>query len=188
MRDHDGAPGELGLVAAFVNTYAVDRDADDLAGPDLLAAWAGRRGFLTSGEPVSDDDVARARSLREGLRAALTANGGDAPSDGSLRALDDVAARVDLRVRFERNEPRLVPARGGVDALLGRVLAAAYEAAAAGTWTRLKACLNDDCRWVFYDRSKNRSRRWCAMSACGNVAKAREYRRRKRATTAARAR
>ncbi|HEX2049857.1 MAG TPA: CGNR zinc finger domain-containing protein [Actinomycetota bacterium] len=191
MSDHDGTPGGLDLVAAFVNTDGVDRDADDLATPELLVAWARRRGLGPVDALVTEDDAARARSLRAGLRAALAVHGGDAVGDVPLRRLDGVAAGVDLRVRFEGSEPRLVPGGRGADAVLGAVLAAAYSAAAAGTWTRLKACVNDRCGWVFYDRSKNRSRRWCAMSACGNVAKAREYRRRKaseRSTTAARAR
>jgi predicted RNA-binding Zn ribbon-like protein len=34
---------------------------------------------------------------------------------------------------------------------------------------------------VFYDRSKNRSGRWCVMAECGNRAKVRAYRERERA-------
>jgi predicted RNA-binding Zn ribbon-like protein len=30
--------------------------------------------------------------------------------------------------------------------------------------------------WVFYDRSRNRSRHWCSMGVCGNRAKTRTYR------------
>jgi predicted RNA-binding Zn ribbon-like protein len=47
-----------------------------------------------------------------------------------------------------------------------------------GNWERLKACPLEGCLWAFYDRSKNRSRRWCSMDVCGNVAKARAYRQR----------
>src|ERR687886_170562 len=34
----------------------------------------------------------------------------------------------------------------------------------------------DVCHWVFYDRSRNRSSTWCAMSVCGNRTKTRRYR------------
>ncbi len=44
---------------------------------------------------------------------------------------------------------------------------------------RIKTCPGENCGWKFLDRSKNRSRRWCDMAVCGNVAKAREYRARK---------
>jgi len=38
-----------------------------------------------------------------------------------------------------------------------------------------------DCQWAFYDRSKNRSGRWCSMRTCGNRTKTRAYRTRRRA-------
>ncbi|WP_410983131.1 CGNR zinc finger domain-containing protein [Bacillus cereus] len=48
-------------------------------------------------------------------------------------------------------------------------------------WKRLKAC--PDCRWVFYDHSRNGSKRWCGMyagskegRACGTIAKVKNYR------------
>jgi predicted RNA-binding Zn ribbon-like protein len=40
----------------------------------------------------------------------------------------------------------------------------------------LKICGNRLCRWVFADRSRNRSRRWCDMAACGNRAKVARHR------------
>lgn len=42
---------------------------------------------------------------------------------------------------------------------------------------RLKFCAAHDCGWIFIDASRNRSRRWCDMSDCGNRAKARRHRR-----------
>jgi predicted RNA-binding Zn ribbon-like protein len=35
--------------------------------------------------------------------------------------------------------------------------------------------------WVFIDRSRNRSRRWCTMDSCGAYAKARRRTERRRA-------
>jgi predicted RNA-binding Zn ribbon-like protein len=42
----------------------------------------------------------------------------------------------------------------------------------------MKACRQ--CEYAFYDRSKNRSATWCAMSICGNRTKNRAYYRRRR--------
>ncbi|WP_027346243.1 CGNR zinc finger domain-containing protein [Hamadaea tsunoensis] len=54
-----------------------------------------------------------------------------------------------------------------------------------GSWHRLKAC--PDCRWIFYDNSRNGQKRWCLMNAggpngraCGTIAKVRAYRERNR--------
>lgn len=39
----------------------------------------------------------------------------------------------------------------------------------------VRLCEAPDCQWLFLDRSRNRSRRWCDMAACGNRAKARRH-------------
>ncbi len=43
-------------------------------------------------------------------------------------------------------------------------------------YTRVKMCANPDCRWVFYDESRNRTRRWCERRYCGNLMKVRRFR------------
>lgn len=40
---------------------------------------------------------------------------------------------------------------------------------------RVKRCEGDPCGWLFFDTSRNRSRRWCSMADCGNRAKAHRF-------------
>jgi hypothetical protein len=75
-----------------------------------------------------------------------------------------------------------VPVLVGGDAV-GSVLAAGARLAVLGQWDRLKICAAGECRWAFYDRSRNRSRTWCSMRVCGNRTKARNWRQRTRAST-----
>lgn len=42
----------------------------------------------------------------------------------------------------------------------------------------VRLCEASDCDWLFLDHSRNRSRRWCDMTTCGNRAKARRHYRR----------
>lgn len=73
-----------------------------------------------------------------------------------------------------REQP-LLPER-----VLWPVLTAATDLLCSADATRVREC--PGCGWLFLDRSKNRSRRWCSMRTCGNTAKARRhYRRRKSA-------
>ena len=51
----------------------------------------------------------------------------------------------------------------------------------------LRECADDTCAWLFIDRTKNHSRRWCEMNTCGTRNKMREYRERQK-RVAARAR
>src|SRR5215208_2253448 len=156
------APGRLALVQMLVNT--VDREH----GPDLLADLAGLRDWLA------------ARELREALRALMHANNGAPEEPGARGVLEAAAARAELRATLPLEGPELVPARGGVDGALGRVVAAAFAAMLDGSWARLKACPRDVCGWAFYDRSSNASATWCSMSVCGGRVKAGAYYRRRR--------
>jgi predicted RNA-binding Zn ribbon-like protein len=87
---------------------------------------------------------------------------------------------VPLRLTVAGHEPVLGGGGAGATGYLGDVLAAVGRTVAAGTWERLKICANDECRWAFYDRSKNRAGRWCTMAVCGNRTKTRVYRERHR--------
>lgn len=46
--------------------------------------------------------------------------------------------------------------------------------------TRLRECASEDCIWLFLDHSRNQRRRRCDMRTCGNVAKVRAQRERRR--------
>ena len=41
---------------------------------------------------------------------------------------------------------------------------------------RLKICANPHCRWIFYDDSKSRTRRYCTPDKCANLLKVRRFR------------
>ena len=62
------------------------------------------------------------------------------------------------------------------DRQVADVVATLVTAALAGHLARLKTCAAPNCRWAFWDATKNRSRRWCAMSRCGNRANVEAFR------------
>src|SRR6185503_12492432 len=98
--------------------------------------------------------------------------------EAALRALEEAAGTARLTVAFDDGAPVLEARARGFDGVRGRLVSVAVTAMLDGSWERLKACRN--CRWAFFDESKNRSARWCSMSLCGNRLKTRAYRRRKR--------
>jgi predicted RNA-binding Zn ribbon-like protein len=174
------APEPLRLVQAFVNTVDLEHGHEELAGPGDLRSLLVRIGALEGDTPSpTDADLRTALELREALRVLLRANnGGSAPGDAVV-ALDRAARAAHLTLRFgDDGSARLVPETGGIDGALGRIVAVVYASMAAGTWNRMKACRRSVCYWAFYDRSKNRSSKWCAMSVCGNRTKKMRARRR----------
>jgi predicted RNA-binding Zn ribbon-like protein len=176
------APGELELVRRFVNTLDVEKASDELAGPVEAASWLAGNGLLDADTTLSRPAARSVVRLREALRGALLANHDRSPIPAAdLAALNEAADRAGLRVGFvPSGDWRAQPARGGADGALGRLLGTVVQAMADGTWIRLKACLNDDCRWAFYDHSNARASKWCDMRICGNRAKQKAWRTRSR--------
>ena len=62
-----------------------------------------------------------------------------------------------------------------IDLLLWRIAQAAAELLTSPDLQRVRRCDASNCRWLFLDKSKNHSRRWCDMKICGNREKARAY-------------
>jgi predicted RNA-binding Zn ribbon-like protein len=166
---------DLRLVQDFVNTLDREHGNDLLDGPDGLAAWLEHRGFEAGG--LGPAAVPRAVEVREALRALLLANNGGPGAPEAHAVLEAAARRARLEPAF--GPARLVPAAGGLDGALGRVLAVAFAAMLDGRWARLKACPRDACGWVFLDRSHANRGTWCSMRICGNRVKAGAYYRRR---------
>lgn len=180
--DRQPAPGDLRLLQNFVNTADRIIDLELLRAPGDLEEWLRERELLDRRVTLREADLDRALRVREALRELLRAHTEiEPPAPGDLQMLERLSDAARLSVRFGDGERwLLVPQADGLDAALGRFLAVAFVAKLDGTWERLKACHSDECRWAFYDRSKNRSGRWCTMKFCGARAKMRSYRERRR--------
>ena len=177
------APGRLGLVQAFVNSFwDLDRGgAERWADPASYGAWLDERGFAGA---ATGDDLGRAIEAREALRGLALANPDDVAAPKAEATLDRIAAhvapRAGLTPRFGSGDERLDVGGDGPDAALALVLGIVLAARLDGTWARLKACPGAHCGWAFYDRSRNRSSQWCSMRICGNRTKAETFRSRRR--------
>jgi predicted RNA-binding Zn ribbon-like protein len=129
-------------------------------------------------------ELGRLRAVLRDLTERLAA--GIRPSPRQLAELNAVLARTPLRLELRRAGDGYavasVPALGGHphQQLLADVARSAADFLASEDLRRLKVCDNQDCRWVFYDESRNRSRRWCQSTACGNRFKVRRFRERPR--------
>jgi predicted RNA-binding Zn ribbon-like protein len=166
MTGEAGAPAAVRLVRDFINTYEPQEDDESLTSPEQLRDWLTGRALLPPGTRVTGAQRTAALRLREGLRTAL--------SDGDPGSLNDALAEVPVRLVLTGSGPALAPVRA---AAFDRAMAALVDAIRAcgqdSTWSRLKVCARDSCRWAFYDESRNQARRWCSMAGCGNHIKMR---------------
>ncbi len=183
-------------VLGFVNTmewHAGNRPQETLTSFADLVAWACRMELLDDRQAESvlrqyGRDPARAaamlaeaRTWREALYRVFVAvirNQKPRPEDIVLfnRALGKTAGRSVLAWR----EGRFVRVWGDSgDALiraLGTILLSAAELLTSDDLGRVGLCADEKgCGWLFFDTSRNRSRRWCDMRDCGNRAKARRH-------------
>jgi CGNR zinc finger len=162
------APGDLEQVRELLNSWLIPNDTRQ--GTDRFEAYARSHG-------LRDDDMRQLRELRDDLRAALEG------TPKGVRRVNLWAAR--LRLHPVIDDSRIAFKHSGGQA--GNVLVIVFTAIANGQWQRLKAC--PDCRWVFYDHTRNASKRWCLMyaggpegRACGTIAKVRRYRQNEKAS------
>jgi predicted RNA-binding Zn ribbon-like protein len=162
------APGELEAVRTLLNSWLIPNDSRQPT--DTFAGLAAERGW-------SGPAARLVRRLRDDLRAAV--------ETGDASCLNGWITELDVRPVIEGGD--LVYRHKAGPA--GDLLAVVVAAITAGNWRRLKAC--PDCRWVFYDHTRNGSKRWCLMyaggpdgRACGTIAKVRRYRDRQGVQTA----
>ncbi len=67
-----------------------------------------------------------------------------------------------------------------MDLFLDPIIKSAADLLVSSELKRVKQCADDACGWLFMDKSRNNSRRWCSMKDCGNRAKAHRHYLRKR--------
>jgi predicted RNA-binding Zn ribbon-like protein len=178
------APGRLELLQRFINSYNHDLplEWDRIGTPKRARAWLRQKRLVAAGDRISDDDVARLRELREALRALAIANQGGQSGAAGADVIRRVSAAAQLSVVIDdTGRTALEPAGRGVDGAVATLLGILHEAQITGHWSRVKGCRQ--CGYAFFDRSKNRSAAWCAMSICGNRTKNRAYYRRRRTPT-----
>ncbi len=163
------APGELERVRELLNSWLIPNDT-------RLAT--DRFDELTRALRLRDRrGAAQVRALRDDLRAAVEAG------PLALGRIDRWIPRLRLRPSLRDGDSAVHLKHAGGRA--GDYLAIVLRAIEDGTWPRLKAC--PDCRWVFFDHTRNGSKRWCLMNArgptgraCGTIDKVRRFRQRQR--------
>jgi predicted RNA-binding Zn ribbon-like protein len=171
------APGDLELVRRFCNSTNRENGAERFLTAQGFDAWLVTEG-LTPVHP-SAAELARAIAAREVLHDLVVANATGTPDLEAWLRLAALLTTAHVGFCADGASLAAVPHGTDVDAFLAGLGLAITRAIDDGAWPRLKACRN--CHWVVYDPSKNRSSRWCSMSACGGRHNAREYRRRRSA-------
>jgi predicted RNA-binding Zn ribbon-like protein len=174
------------------------RAQDHLRHADHVVAWAQHAGIVGAAGAralrrriarprVAADLLRRMRELRDLLYAVGTAlAAGAAPRPPLLARLARMHAGAMACARLTPTGAgfawRWDAARAPVEAIVGPVALSAIEVVTHAERTRIKQCVGEHCGWLFLDTTKNNRRRWCEMEVCGNRAKQKRLRDRRRQT------
>jgi predicted RNA-binding Zn ribbon-like protein len=165
------------LALDLANTFSfrgTPRETDHLADADAILTWAKNAGLISNGFRMAAADraalVGDVRHLRRAVDEAFAAISHDAtPPKPALTTIRDLAARS-LAGATLAGTPAAFEF-SGIHAIIGPLAWAALDLLRSDELARLKQCPPHDCRWLFIDRTKNGSRRWCEMATCGDRAK-----------------
>ena len=173
---------------------------DKLAEYSDLVAWSQHSGIVTRAEAArliqeskrktagARDVFDRAIALREALHRIFKATViGRRPQSIDLGTVNDELLEA-------RNHERLISREKGftwewigreaaLDRMLWSIADSGAELLSTGNLSRLRECGGEECGWLFEDTSRNRSRQWCHMQDCGNLAKVRRFRTRLRSSS-----
>jgi predicted RNA-binding Zn ribbon-like protein len=205
MDDIEKHAGTLDLLGGrtsleFANTvdwHASDEPIEYLTSYEALVAWGQHVGILDGRQaerllaearrrPAEADAVhGRAVALREAIYRIFAA------ISAGLAAEDDDLALLNAELARAMAHEQIVPSGEGytwdwveeedaLDCVLWPVVRDAADLLTSEDLARVGQCADDRCGWLFFDTSRNRSRRWCSMEDCGNRAKARRHYRRSR--------
>lgn len=188
--DHGGYPGTYKLIggapvldfANLVSYRGTPRAHDWLNPVTNLRRWADAAGVHAAPGTGLDD----LRDLRELLaRIFLAVADGATPDPADIDTLSALAtaaaARRRLSFRAGADAATWTARRGSL--LDQLVLEATEMLTSPETLRRVSACR--ECRWLYLDTTRNRSRRWCDPTDCGNRARQRRHYHRTRPARAA---
>ena len=166
----------------FVHHGVQHQQAEALGTPSALGDWMKARGLLERGGVPSQKTFENALRLRGAIRDYLKCDAAERQHKTAIvEALNKAMEPFPLRVAgLGKDGMKLLPAEANAPAGLSAIVAELYDGASNGTLDRLKMCAADECRRVFFDRSKPGSRRWCQTELCGNREKTRNYRERQK--------
>jgi predicted RNA-binding Zn ribbon-like protein len=177
------------LALDFVNTVAYrlnpSKFRDYLETAADVTAWAKEARLLetdriASTQSIARDGISRLLALRERLYRLFRAIAlGKLISDRRLELLNNDLLHCRDKQRLSGRDGVVrwdwLKQMNSTDRIFCPVILQTVELLTSGDHSLIKQCDDQDCGWLFLDRSQAKRRKWCSMADCGNRAKARRH-------------
>jgi predicted RNA-binding Zn ribbon-like protein len=196
LNDEAQAASMQHLFIAFSNTldwHASEHPVESLNAYADLVEWAVKQEIVTAEQGSALQEraahapkeagkvLARAVELREAIYRTISASGATQPpaaADIAIinRELAQALCHLEVVAQGSTFGWGWRGMAEAMDAMLWPVVRSAAEQLVAEDLHRVKVCADvRGCGYMFYDETRNRSRRWCDMGTCGNRAKAQRH-------------
>jgi signal transduction histidine kinase/predicted RNA-binding Zn ribbon-like protein len=150
----------------LLNTRWNDREGgahDLLESLDGLATWLTSAGFADH-VPADSATLHALLVTRDALRSVVSGE------TAAAATLNETLAHGCIRRALKSGGPRRTIDIGSSSWLPAWAAAEGYLQLLEETPDRIASCANPGCVLYFYDRSHNRTRRWCSVTGCGSRA------------------
>lgn len=184
------------LCLDFANTalwHASHKPKETLYSYDDLVGWTLKVGLITESEGKqllkqassdrheSEKIYYNATVLREAIYNIFSATAANhEPKADDLMTLNSHLSKALVHMQLtpggQHFDWKWIDDGHSLDKILWPVVHSASTLLTSTDLIRVGECADDKgCGWVFYDKTRNRSRRWCDMKGCGNRDKVRRY-------------
>lgn len=157
---------------------------DRLTQPEWVEKFLKRHG-LDGSVALDETTLAALVALRTLLHRMVTTLYHDQQlSQADIASLNEFLkigpVRRELEKTGESYRLRFKPLKNDWAWVMAEIVASFTDVLTGQDVGRLRICENEDCGWIFYDASKNRTQRWCQHNTCANLMKVRRFRARQR--------
>ncbi len=183
------------LCLDFANTiheYGAADPREELANFQDLVSFEYQAGAITGREaatlssraaknpPMANKTLSAAKEFRRSLYRSFSAIArGKDPSSADLAYFNRVLPGMLQNLQVQRKGHEVVwvwkKDHRNLDPVLWPIVRSAAELLTSDERALVRECEREDCTWLFLDKSKNGTRRWCDMKVCGNRAKWHRY-------------
>ena len=186
------------LCLDFANTiheYGAEDPREELHNFQDLVSFEYQAGAITEREAatlssraatnpsMANKTLSAAKEFRRSLYRSFSAiSRGKDPSSADLAYFNRVLPRIMQNLRVQAKGRNVVwiwrKDHRNLDPVLWPIVHSAFELLTSDDRVLIRECESEECSWLFLDKSKNGTRRWCDMKICGNRAKWRRFYRR----------
>lgn len=154
---------------------------DRLKNPEWLHSFVNKWNFAPP-FPIDEKELEELVALRELMEhIALSVSSNNAINEEELETFNTYLEKSTLK-------PQLVNQKENFDILMGSLKTDTWQKVMSeitysfakiisdGETERIRRCSNPDCKWFYYDNTRNKSKIYCTNNLCGNLMKVRRFR------------